>query len=126
MSRKTGLVIQLLFRECAPERGSPVFTKSKYKHLAYTLHEKGFGYLDPRIMNLSKFKLGIPSDVFAIDAGRRTWILAFIASGSWGYTVVEITDASEILNVIDPVWNLIPSSDDMSCHIIDLLDEHKD
>jgi len=106
--------------------GYKVFTKSKYKQLAYTLVEKGYGYLDPRIMNLAKFNLGIPADVFAIDAGRRTWVLAFISSGSWGYTVVEITDNSEILNTIDPVWNLIPSSEDMSGHIVDLLDEHKD
>ena len=77
-------------------------------------------------MNLAKFNLGIPADVFAIDAGRRTWVLAFISSGSWGYTVVEITDNAEILNTIDPVRNLIPSSEDMSDHIIDLLDEYKD
>ena len=103
-----------------------MFTKSKYKQLAYTLHDKGFGYLDPRIMNLAKFNLGIPADVFAIDAGRRTWILAFVSAGTWGYTVVEITDDAQIVNTIDPVWNLISSSEDMSNHIIDLLDEHKD
>jgi hypothetical protein len=101
-------------------------TTGKYKKLAKTIYDQGFGGLDPRIMNLSQFNLGIPGEVFAIDAGRRTWVLAFIEDGGWGYTVVEISDQMQIKNKIQPVRYVAPASVDISATIMFVVGEHKD
>lgn len=101
-------------------------TTSKYKKLAKAIYDQGFGGLDPRIMNLSQFSLGIPGEVFAIDAGRRTWVLAFIEDGGWGYTVVEISDSMDIKNKIEPVRFVAPSSSDISATIMFVVGEHSD
>ena len=101
-------------------------TTGKYKRLAKTIYDQGFGGLDPRIMNLSQFNLGIPDEVFAIDAGPRTWVLAFIESGSWGYTVVEISDQMQIKNKTQPVRYVAPASSDISATIMFVVGENGD
>jgi hypothetical protein len=101
-------------------------TTGKYKRLAKTIYDQGFSGLDPRIMNLSQFNLGIPDEVFAIDAGPRTWVLAFIEGGSWGYTVVEISDQMQIKNKIQPVRYVAPASSDISATIMFVVGENGD
>jgi hypothetical protein len=101
-------------------------TTGKYKKLAKTIYDQGFGGLDPRIMNLSQFNLGIPGEVFAIDAGRRTWVLAFIEQGGWGYAVVEISDSMQITNKIEPVRFIAPASSDISATIMFVVGENGD
>ena len=102
------------------------FTTGKYKKLATSIYNQGFGALDPRIMQLGQFNLGIPDEVFAIDAGPRTWVLAFIEGGSWGYTVVEITDQWQINNKIQPVRYVAPALADISATIMFVIGEHGD
>ena len=101
-------------------------TTGKYKKLAKAIYDQGFDGLDPRIMNLSQFNLGIPAEVFAIDAGRRTWVLAFIEDCGWGYTVVEISDQMQVKNKIQPVRYVAPASADISATIMFVVGEHKD
>ena len=96
----------------------------KLKKLATSIYNLGFAGLDPRIMRLGHLNLGIPDEVFAIDAGPRTWVLAFIEDGSWGYTVVEITD--QVKNRIQPVRNVAPASEDISAIILIVLGENGD
>jgi len=96
----------------------------KYKKLATSIYNQGFAGLDPRIMRLGQFNLGIPDEVFAIDAGPRTWVLAFIEDGSWGYTVIEITD--QVKNRIQPVRYVAPASADISATILFVVGENGD
>jgi hypothetical protein len=77
-------------------------------------------------MDLAKFNLGIPGEVFAIDAGVRTWVLAFIEEGGWGYTVVEISDSMQITNKIEPVRFIAPASSDISATIMFVVGENGD
>ncbi len=101
-------------------------TMGKLKKLAKTLYYQGFDYLDPRIMNVSQFNLGIPGEVFGIDAGRRTWVLAFVENGGWGYAVVEITNSMQMTHKIEPVRFIAPASSDISATIMRVVEEHKD
>ena len=99
---------------------------ARYKKLAQSIYDQGFEGLDPRIMNLSPFNLGIPDEVFAIDAGRRTWVLAFIEDGGWGYTVVEISEPLLIKNKIEPVRFIAPASEDISATIMFVVGQNGD
>jgi len=102
------------------------FTLGKLKKLATTIYYKGFDYLDPRIMDVSQFNLGIPGKVFGIDAGRRTWVLAFIENGLWGYAVVEITDSMQMTHKVEPVRHIAHASSDISATILEVVEEHAD
>jgi hypothetical protein len=101
-----------------------LFTTARYKKLASSIYNQGFGDLDPRIMNLAKFNLGVPDEVFALDAASRTWVLAFIEGGAWGYTVVEISDSMNITNKIEPIRFVAPASEDISATIMFLVSQH--